>query len=366
MKRIKEKLICAALLSCMVLSACSGRASSQNTAQEAQKGEDSEVEMSASSGSHESVETESKKKTKITFCLDWTPNTNHTGIYAAIAKGYYEEEGLEVEVVQPPENGAALMCASGQAQFAIDAQDTMAASLALDEPLGITAVSAIIQHNTSGIISRKGDGIGSPSGLSNKTYSTWNSPIELAMLKKVVNDDGGNFDSVKLIPNDITDEPAALAAGQTDAIWVFEGWGYINSKVEKVDCDYFGFADVDPVFDYYTPVIIGNNDFLKENPETAKAFLRATQKGYEFAMNNPKEAADMLIEGDSTGSLQGAKELVYASQEFLSANYAKEGEVFGVIDETRWNNFYKWLYDNGLCGKDLTGVGFSNDYLPAE
>lgn len=57
---------------------------------------------------------------KITFCLDWTPNTNHTGLYVAQAKGYYEEAGLDVEIVQPPENGAALMCAAGQAQFAIN------------------------------------------------------------------------------------------------------------------------------------------------------------------------------------------------------------------------------------------------------
>lgn len=101
----------------------------------------------------------------MTFCLDWIPNTNHTGLYVAQAQGYYEEAGLDVEIVQPPENGAALMCAAGQAQFAIEAQDTMAASLALDDPLEITAVAAIIQHNTSGIISRAGDGIDEPAGL---------------------------------------------------------------------------------------------------------------------------------------------------------------------------------------------------------
>ena len=67
-----------------------------------------------------------------------------------------------------------------------------------------------------------------------------------------------------------------------------------------------------------------------------------------------------------TGSLKGAEDLVYASQEFLSANYVREGEDFGVIDEGRWNAFYKWLYDNGLCEKDLTNTGFSNAYLPAE
>ena len=86
----------------------------------------------------------------------------------AQAKGYYEEAGLDVEIVQPPEGGAALMCSAGQAQFAIEAQDTMAASLALDEPLGITAVAGIIQHNTSGIMSRAGDGIDTPADLPEK------------------------------------------------------------------------------------------------------------------------------------------------------------------------------------------------------
>ena len=310
------------------------------------------------------VSAEDKDLEKITFCLDWTPNTNHTGLYVAQAQGYYEEAGLDVEIVQPPEDGAALMCAAGQAQFAIEAQDTMAASLALDDPLGITAVAAVIQHNTSGIISRAGDGIDTPAGLTGKTYSTWESPIELAMLENVVNGDGGDFSKVTLIPNDITDEPAALAAHQTDAIWVFEGWGYINSEVEGVDCDYFNFSDVNPVFDYYTPVIIANNDYLESNPDQAKAFMEATAKGYEYAAEHPEEAADMLIAGDNTGSLKGAEELVKKSQEFLSAKYVDDADSWGVIDADRWNAFYSWLYENELCAKDLTGTGFSNDYLP--
>ena len=115
-----------------------------------------------SAGNEASSTGEEKDLTKITFCLDWTPNTNHTGIYAAQALGYYEDAGLEVEIVQPPENGAATMCASGQAQFAIEAQDTMAAALDSDEPLGITAVAGVLQHNTSGIIARAGEGLDRP------------------------------------------------------------------------------------------------------------------------------------------------------------------------------------------------------------
>lgn len=310
------------------------------------------------------VSAKDEKVEKLTFCLDWTPNTNHTGLFAAQALGYYEEAGLEVEFVQPPEDGSALMCAAGQAQFAVQAQDTMAGALALDEPLGITAVAAVIQHNTSGILSRAGEGMDRPSGMTGKTYSTWDLPVELAMLENVVNGDGGDFSQVTLIPNDITDEPAALAAGQTDAVWVFEGWSYMMSLIEGIDCDYFGFAEINPVFDYYTPVIIANNDYLEANPQQAKAFLAATAKGYAYAQEYPQEAAEMLIAGDNTGSLRGAEELVKKSQEFLSANYTADAEAWGYIDPERWNGFYGWLYENGLCEKDLTGIGFSNEYLP--
>lgn len=302
--------------------------------------------------------------TKITFCLDWTPNTNHTGIYAAQALGYFEEAGLDVEIVQPPENGAVLMCAAGQAQFAVDAQDTMAAALDRENPLGVTAVAAMIQHNTSGILSRAGDGVDSPKGLEEKVYSTWESPIELAMIKYVMEQDGGDFSTVKLIPNDITDEPAALAAHQTDAVWVFYGWSGINAQVEEVDCDYWNFADISPELDYYTPVILANDSFLEESPDVAKAFLAACAKGYEYAAGNPSEAANMLIEGDSTGSLEASRDLVYASQEWLSERYTDDAESWGAIDEERWNAFYGWLFENGLTEHDLTGKGFSNEYLP--
>ena len=74
----------------------------------------------------------------------------------------------------------------------------------------------------------------------------------------------------------------------------------------------------------------------------------------------------MLIAGDSTGSLEDARDLVYASQKWLSDRYFAEVSEWGTIAPERWNRFYAWLYENGLCTHDLTGIGFSNDYLPGE
>ena len=99
--------------------------------------------------------------------------------------------------------------------------------------------------------------------------------------------------------------------------------------------------------------MIANNDFLKDSPDEAKAFLAATEKGYQYAIDNPKKAADILIEGDDTGSLKGSEDLVYKSQEWLSKQYVADADNWGVIDETRWNNFYTWLAQNKLTTKDL-------------
>lgn len=303
---------------------------------------------------------------EITLCLDWTPNTNHTGFYVADALGYYEEAGISISIVQPPQNGAAQCCAMGQAEFAIDAQDTLAAAFDMDAPLPVTAVGAILQHNTSCIMSRAGEGLDTPKGLENKQYSTWDSPIELAMIKHVMEKDGGNFDKVTLIPNTITNEPLALQEKQTDAVWVFYGWSGVNAELAGVECDYWYFKDISSELDYYTPIIIGNNTFLNENPEISKAFMEATRKGYEYAAKNPKEAAKMLLEGDTTGALKANQELVYKSQEWISTQYLDEQGYWGAIDEDRWNTFYKWLYTNGLTSKDLTGTGFSRAYLTVE
>ena len=146
---------------------------------------------------------------EITFVLDWTPNTNHTGLYVAQEKGYFEEAGLKVNIVQPPEDGAEVLVASGKAEFGVSFQDSMAPALVGKDALPITAVASVIQHNTSGIISRKGEGMDTPKGMEGHNYATWNGPIELATLKQVVEKDGGDFSKVdtndanKIIPQNV-------------------------------------------------------------------------------------------------------------------------------------------------------------------
>ena len=317
--------------------------------------------MTACGSKEEKNDTKIGELEKVTFVLDWTPNTNHTGLYVALEKGYFEEAGLDVEVVQPPEDGAEVLVASGKAQFGVSFQDSMAPAISGENALPITAVAAIIAHNTSGIISRKGEGMDTPKGMEGHTYATWNGPIELATLKQVVEADGGSFDKVELIPSTVTDEVSALKTNSVDSIWIFYAWAGVKTELEGLETDYFAFADIDPVFDYYTPVIIASNDFLAEKPETAKAFMAALSKGYEDAIANPEEAADILCKA----APELDKELVLASQEYLKDQYQADSPKWGYMDEERWNRFYQWVNDNKLMEEEVPlNTAFSNEYLP--
>ena len=310
-------------------------------------------------GNGEKKSNESPSK-KISIVLDWTPNTNHTGLFVAKELGYFKEEGLEnVEIVQPPEGSTTALIGAGGAQFGISFQDTLAKSFSSDNPVPVTAVAAIISHNTSGIISVKDKGIDSPKKLEGHKYATWDDEIEKAILKKIITDDGGDFKKVKMIPNTVTDVVTALKT-DIDAVWVYYAWDGIATELAGLQTNFLNFADYGKELDYYSPVIIANNDYLKKNPEEAKKVLKAIKKGYEYSIKNPKEAAKILVKNAPELKL----ELVTASQEWLASKYTSYATEWGVIDQKRWDLFYEWLFKNGLIKKEIPkGYGFSNDYL---
>lgn len=301
-----------------------------------------------------------KGKSDITVVLDWTPNTNHTGLYVALEKGYYEEAGLNVTIQQPPEDGAASLVASGKAQFGVDFQDYLAPAYASDSPLPVTAVAALIQHNTSGIISTKDKGIDSPKKLEGHSYATWDLPTEKAIIKTCMENEGADFSKLELIPSTVTDTVTAIQTN-VDSVWIYYAWDGIACEVKGLETNYFAFKDIDPAFDFYTPVLIANNAFLESDPDIARAFLEATKKGYEFAIDDPQGAADILLKHEP----ELDRDIVLASQEWLKNEYIADADSWGVFDPDRWNAFFDYLWDNKLIEKEIAdNFGFTNDYLP--
>ena len=301
----------------------------------------------------------SKDNKKIRIVLDWVPNTNHTGLYVAKDLGYFKEEGVDVEIVQPPEGSTTALIGAGGAEFGISFQDTLAKSFAKENPVPVTAVAAILQHNTSGIISLKEKGIDSPKKLEGKKYATWEDNIEQAILKKLVTDDKGDFSKVKLIPYTITDVVTGLKT-DVDAVWVYYAWDGIATERAGLQTNFLKIRDYAKELDYYSPVIIANNDFLKKNPEIAKKVLKAIKKGYEYAMKNPEESAKILVKNSPELDIN----LVTASQKWISKEYQSDAKEWGIIDGNRWNRFYEWLYKNKAVEREIPkNFGYSNEYL---
>ncbi|MDI4707141.1 ABC transporter substrate-binding protein, partial [Pseudoalteromonas shioyasakiensis] len=110
-----------------------------------------------------------------------------------------------------------------------------------------------------------------------------------------------------------------------------------------------------------TPVLATNENMIQDDPETIRSFLRAVSKGYEFAIENPSEAADVLIE--AVPDLD--PELVKASQEWLSPKYQDDAEKWGIQKLEIWENYANWMYENDLLEVELDSEkAFTNDFLP--
>ena len=317
--------------------------------------------LSACGGSSDAGSAGQGELTPITFCLDYTPNTNHTGIYVAQSQGFFAEEGLEVTIVQPAEDTAEAMIGTGQAQLGVSYQDYIANSYAGGNTK-LVAVAAVIQHNTSGIMSPKELGVTSAKGMEGLRYATWEMPVEQATVKQVVEKDGGDYSKVKLVPYTVDDEISGFKADLFDTVWVYEGWAVQNAAVQDYPVNYFSFISIDDVFDYYTPVLAANTDFCESNPDVVKAFLRAAKRGYEYAIKDPDGAAAILCEA----VLELDAALVGQSAAFLAGEYQSDAASWGIIEADRWAAFFQWLNDNNLVETPLdVNAGWTMDYLEA-
>ena len=296
----------------------------------------------------------------IRVVLDWTPNTNHTGLYVALEKGWFAEEGLTVQIIQPPEDGALVLVASGSVQFGFDFQETMGPAIARTrDALPVTAVAAIITHNTSGIMSLAQTGIHSPRDLASRRFASWETPLVTALVREIVEQDGGDFGTVRMIPNFATDAISALQT-DIDAIWVYYAWDGIAAEINGLAVNFIDLGQLAKRFDFYTPVLTANTNWLNSNPDTARKFLRVLSKGYAFAMENPLEAAEILLRH----APELNRELVQRSQEFLASRYQENTPRWGEIDTVRWGAFYQWMYQRGLLEVNIGEGGFTNEFLP--
>lgn len=297
---------------------------------------------------------------QIKVALDWTPNTNHTGLYVAKKLGYYSQQGLKVDIVQAGPAGARQLVSTGKTEFGIDHQEYVTMSRA-NQDVPVVSIATIIQHNTSGFASLKKKNIDKVEDLEGKRYGGWSSELEEKVIQSVMKMEGANPESVTFVNKGTIDFPTAARQNMADFFWIFYGWDGINAKIQRLKFNYIPLIEISEVFDYYTPIIITSESMIDKNPKLVKKFLQATSKGYEYAISNPQQAADILLE--YVPELD--EELVTKSQNYLSKKYAEDADIWGVQKREVWHRFTEWMYENGLIDKQMdVAKAFTNEFLP--
>ncbi|MCE5328931.1 ABC transporter substrate-binding protein [bacterium] len=313
-----------------------------------------------SSSAEENINAKNRELKKITVVLDWVPNTNHTGIYVAREKGYYNEEGFDVEIVQPTEGGAADLIAAGKGEFGISYQEQVAYARTTEPALPVKAIAAIIQHNTSGFASPVNKNIKTPKDFEGKKYGGSGSPIEETILKVLMEKYGADFSKLQIINIGASDFITSVQK-DVDFSWIFYGWDGIASEVKNFKINFLKLQDLDKNLDFYTPVIIASEANIGKNPEMIKKFLKATSEGYDFSIKNPDEAASILLK--NVPELD--KDILIASQKYLAGQYQADAPKWGVMDEKIWQNFSNWMFDKKLIIKELDYKNaYTNELLP--
>lgn len=295
---------------------------------------------------------------KISVVLDWTPNTNHTGLYVAKEKGYFKEEGLDVEIIMPGEAGADQLVASGKSQFGVGYQEGVTQARIQGVPL--VSIAAVIQHNTSGFASLSEKNIVSPKDFEGKSYGGWGSPVEKSVIDSLMKKENADVNKVKIVNIGDADFFTAVKK-DIDFAWIYYGWTGVEAELrgEKINMMYL--TDYSDKLDYYTPVLTTNEKMISENPEVVKAFVKAAAKGYKYSIDNPNDAADILLKAAPDLDV----ELVKKSQEWLAPKYQDDAARWGEQKLEVWENYASWMFENGLLEKELDAEkAFTNEFLP--
>jgi ABC-type nitrate/sulfonate/bicarbonate transport system substrate-binding protein len=288
--------------------------------------------------------------------MDWVPNTNHTGIYVALQKGWYKEAGIDLQIL-PYADGAIpdVLVGQGKADLGISGEDGVATYRAAGQP--VVSIAAIIQHNTSGFAYLKDSGITRPRDLAGKRYAGFGAAYEEPVIAAIIKKDGGTDTKIQ----DITTNAGgyqAVAAKQADFVWIFAGWDGIQAKLDNVNLGMFFLKD-SGIPDFYTPVIITSQTNVTAKAESLKAFMAATTKGYDYAIANPKDAADILMAANPKGTFSNP-ELVYESQAYLSPRYKDDASQWGQQTLDTWTGYPRFLFNNGVL-QDQDGKPLSKE-----
>jgi ABC-type nitrate/sulfonate/bicarbonate transport system substrate-binding protein len=292
---------------------------------------------------------------EVTLALDWTPNTNHVGFYAAAARGEFEDRDLDVEFRSPAsddyEATPAKLLARGEVDFAIAPSESAISYHTHPGYEDLVAVATVLQRDTSAIVTLEKSGIDRPRDLDGRTYASYDARFEDHIVEAMVRADGGEGD-VEIVTPPKLGIWNTLLEGEADATWVFVPWEGLLAEREGVELNPFYLDDYGIPYGY-TPLVLTHPDRITDEESAARDFLAAASAGHEFAAENPEAAAGLLYETARIPDVDD-REFVEESTRRLADEFLGDGGDWGTMERERWVEFVDWLDDEGIL-TDLEG-----------
>lgn len=308
--------------------------------------------------------------TRIRLAIDWTPNTNHTGFYVALANGSYEKAGLHVEIISPDADDYRLTparrVAQGEAELAVAPSESIISFQTNEVPM--VAVAALLARDASAIVTLKQSGLDRPSRLDGKVYASYSARYEDEIIRQMIINDGGRGQFVSHKPARL-DIWHALLTNEADATWIFLPWEGVEAEQRDIQLNQFLLDEYEIPYGY-SPVLAAHHNWASENADALRRFLAATAEGVKFAVRDPDEAARILLETANHPTLTSL-DFLEKSQRIASDYYLDTDGNWGVMRRDVWNGFIGWLIRNRLLNYpdgeliqhfDVSKL-FTNDYL---
>lgn len=288
----------------------------------------------------------------LTLALDWTPNINHIGFFVAQEKGFYRDQGIELNILHPGQDDYRITPAKkvelGQADFALCPTESIISYRTKRTPFQMIAIAAILQEDLSAITIQAGNGIGTPADLDGKIYASYKARYEDELVREMIRNAGGRGDIKVTYPEKLGIWETVLK-GEADSTWMFLNWEGISLADADGQLNYFKMEDYDVPYSY-SPVIAASEHLVREKGDNCRAFLEATKTGYLYCQDHADEVVAILQ------PLVPAHEQAIDLHRALAASTRAFGTQadWGRMEENKVLSFLSWLRQRNLETHPLT------------
>jgi putative hydroxymethylpyrimidine transport system substrate-binding protein len=276
---------------------------------------------------------------KVTVWLDWYPNSDHAGIYVALAKGYYAQAGLSINPQVPSGAADAIkLVTHGSGDIAISYEPTVL--LARAQGIPVTATAAIVQRPLNCVLALKSTGITRPRQLEGHSVGVAGEPSDYTDLKAIMAHDGGDYAKVRTVNVGYDLLPALLSKRVDAIIGAYWTWEALQADAAGKPVNAMR-LDEEGVPTYNELVFVTGPSQLAHEPEILRAFQRATFRGYAYAAAHPSEATAILLK--VPGVLSKSASLIQRSITLLAPLFKDAHGRYGAMDAAQWQAYADWM-----------------------